>query len=137
MKRKKQAGKPKASTRSRKAAKPARKTPGASRRKKVLATRTIAAAAKDGPFQNPELMVIGNSLAQGVRSLSFRPEFAAQCVGTRLAASQGWDFRAQTHPRHVLVDVEGEVRELNVLGALFRKKLLSKICDRVNQNLEQ
>lgn len=113
-----------------------RKTPAALRRAKTLKSFAASPAIEGSPSGNPELMVVGDSLAQGVRSMSFRPDFAAQCVGARVAASQGWAFQVQKHPRPVLFDVEAEVRQLSLVGALFRRKLIAGICDRINRNFE-
>jgi hypothetical protein len=94
-----------------------------------------------GKSMNAELMVIGDSLAQGVQSMTFRPDFAAQCIGARLAALQGWAFNIQSHPRPVLFDIEAEVRQISTLeileAPLFFKDLLQGLCDRINGNLEQ
>lgn len=72
---------------------------------------------------NPELMVIGDSLAQGCRSLSVTAKMCAESYGARLAGERGWEFEAPDHPRPVLWDLEAEIRRLILplgppLGAL-------------------
>ena len=60
-------------------------------------------------------MVIGDSLAQGCRSLTVRQEFCAQSWPAQLANAQGWTFRSPDLPQPVLFDLEEEVRRLGDL----------------------
>lgn len=66
----------------------------------------------------PELMAIGDSLAQGCRSMSVRKEFCEQSVSARMAYLNDWKFLSPDHPRPVLFDLEREIRDLlqNIVG---------------------
>lgn len=70
------------------------------------------------PDLNPELMVIGDSLAQGCRTLSVSEELCSQSYACVIARSQGWEFRYPRFPRPVLFDLEQEVRNLSLLGVV-------------------
>ncbi|MBK1732684.1 SGNH/GDSL hydrolase family protein [Thiococcus pfennigii] len=70
----------------------------------------------DIPNPNPELMVIGDSLAQGCRTLSVSDELCAQSYACLIARAQGWAFRHPRLPRPVLFDLEREIRDLSLLG---------------------
>jgi hypothetical protein len=72
------------------------------------------------PFEFPpaELMIIGDSLAQGCRSLTVKREFCAQSWAARIAQSQGWHFITPDFPIPVLFDLEDEIRRLDVLQSL-------------------
>jgi hypothetical protein len=70
------------------------------------------------PRPNPELMVIGDSLAQGCRTLSVSEELCSQSYGHIIAKSQGWDFQYPRFPRPVLFDLDEEARHLSGLGIL-------------------
>jgi hypothetical protein len=63
-------------------------------------------------YLRPELMIIGDSLAQGCRSLTVQADFCRQSWASRLATAQGWNFRAPDFPRPILFDLEQEVRSL-------------------------
>src|SRR5258706_13922613 len=65
------------------------------------------------PNLNPKLMVIGDSLAQGCRSLTVSAGLCAQSWGARVATLAGWLYLAPDHPRPVLFDREDELRRLN------------------------
>lgn len=66
---------------------------------------------------NPELMVIGDSLAQGCRSLSVTAKFCAESYGARIARERGWEFEAPNHPRpESLRNIEAEIRRLSSSG---------------------
>ena len=65
------------------------------------------------PRPRPKLMVIGDSLAQGCRSLTVTREYCAQGWPARLAEAQGWEFVTPDFPRPVLFDLEAEVRRLD------------------------
>lgn len=66
------------------------------------------------PEERPELMVVGDSIAQGVQTLSFQRALALQSVGVRLAEMNGWDFLPADHPKPVLLDFEDEIRNLDI-----------------------
>lgn len=70
-------------------------------------------------FENPKLMVVGDSLAQGIRSITVKPEFTEFCYGKLVADNLGWEFHPQKPPRHVLIDLESELREFD--GNPFRQ----------------
>src|SRR4051795_4920431 len=66
------------------------------------------------PRLRPELMIIGDSLAQGCRSMTVTAAYCAQSWAARVAESQGWAFTTPDLPRYILFDVESEVRRLLV-----------------------
>ena len=57
-------------------------------------------------------MIIGDSLAQGCRSLTVQAAFCRQSWASQLATAQGWNFRAPDFLRPILFDLEQEVRFL-------------------------
>jgi hypothetical protein len=61
-------------------------------------------------------MVIGDSLAQGCRSLSIKADYCAQSWAARIAGAQKWEFIAPDFPREVLFDLEHEIRLLDTLS---------------------
>ena len=63
-------------------------------------------------YVRPELMIIGDSLAQGCRSLSVQVGFCQQSWAARIATAQGWNFRTPDFPRPILFDLEQEIRLL-------------------------
>ena len=88
-------------------------------------------------MSNPELMVIGDSLAQGCRSLSVTKAFCEQSAGARIAASQGWAFSAPDHPRPVLFDLEKHIRRFSPLfGPLLPIAALGGFLGAVRRNTE-
>ena len=56
-------------------------------------------------------MVIGDSLAQGCRSLSVASHLCEQSYSAILAREQGWSFNVPAFPRPVLFDLEDVVRK--------------------------
>jgi hypothetical protein len=66
-------------------------------------------------YMHPELMTIGDSLAQGCRSLTNIAAFCKQSWSARIANAQGWQFRIPDFPRPILYDLEQEVRLLGDL----------------------
>jgi hypothetical protein len=90
----------------------------------------------DVPRPSPELMVIGDSLAQGCRSLTVNSAFCQQSWGARIAQAQGWELQAPDLPRPVLFDLEQEIRRLNVLGLSVENFQLQGIGRRVRANLD-
>ncbi|MEQ9059874.1 MAG: hypothetical protein RLW61_10680 [Gammaproteobacteria bacterium] len=72
----------------------------------------------------PELMVIGDSLAQGVRSLSMTAKNASQSYASIIARSQGWEFITPDFERPVIFDLEQELQRLGsgfvMVGAIPR-----------------
>jgi len=67
-------------------------------------------------------MVIGDSLAQGCRSLSVKADYCAQSCGARIAAAQKWEFITPDFPREVLYDLEKEIRLLDTLEQGLRSR---------------
>ena len=72
------------------------------------------------PRRRPELMVVGDSVAQGIRFLSISHEFASYAYPKLIADCQGRDFRVSDVPRPVLIDLEDEARQLRVLSLVHR-----------------
>jgi hypothetical protein len=72
---------------------------------------------------HPELMVIGDSLSQGCRSLSVSQPFCQQSWPARIAASQGWKFIVPDFPRPILFDLELEIRQLGDLIQISPKDI--------------
>lgn len=89
------------------------------------------------PRPRPKLMVIGDSLAQGCRSLTVSRAFCAQSWPARLARSQGWEFVPPDHPRPVLFDLEDEVRRLTTLGFALAGARFEGIEPRFRRNLAE
>jgi lysophospholipase L1-like esterase len=80
------------------------------------------------PFKNPELMVIGDSLAQGCRSLSVNAKFCKEGYPAIIAGEQGWDYNAPAFPRPVLFDLEDIVRNyVSPLGLILVPLLYAKV----------
>jgi lysophospholipase L1-like esterase len=62
------------------------------------------------PKLNPELMVIGDSLAQGCHSLSVTKTFCEMSYAAQVASVLNWQFRKPSLPQPVLFDLEEIVR---------------------------
>jgi len=60
----------------------------------------------------PELMIIGDSLAQGCRSLTVDKSLCAQSWAARVAAKQSWSFVTPDFCRYVLFDLYDEIKRL-------------------------
>lgn len=88
---------------------------------------------KTSPFKNPELMVIGDSLAQGCRSLSVTGKFCAESYGAIIAREQKWDFNVPPFPRPVIFDLEDIVTKYLNWGILLTWPLL---FSRLQKNLD-
>ena len=74
-------------------------------------------------LMHPELMVIGDSLSQGCRSLSVTRPFCQQSWPARVAKCQGWNFLVPDFPRPILFDLEEEVRQLGDLVQISPKDI--------------
>lgn len=88
-------------------------------------------------MSRPELMIIGDSLAQGCRSLSVKRQFCGQSYGARIAASQNWEFITPNHPRPVIFDFEQEIRKY-IPGSIVTQLLLKSfpgIIKRLKNNI--
>lgn len=59
----------------------------------------------------PELMAIGDSLGNGVRSLTINRSLAAHSVPAQVARAFNWDFIAPDYPRPMLADFERIFRD--------------------------
>jgi hypothetical protein len=70
----------------------------------------LAAAAGLVAGQQPELMAIGDSLYNGVRSLSITPALAPLSAPAQVAKSLGFDFVVPDYPYEILIDVEDFLR---------------------------
>ena len=87
-------------------------------------------------FPPADLMIIGDSLAQGCRSLSVNKEFCAQSWAARVAQQQGWRFVTPDFPIPVLFDLEKEVRRLDTATIGFEGLRFSGLFGRVRDNLK-
>jgi hypothetical protein len=87
------------------------------------------------PRPHPKFMVIGDSLAQGCRSLSVKADYCAQSWGARIAATQNWEFITPDFPREVLYDLEKEIRLLDTLSLSLDKLTFSNAVSRIQANL--
>lgn len=98
---------------------------------------TPALAALPPEYLRPELMVIGDSLAQGCRSLSVQAAFCQQSWPARVARTQGWTFRAPDFPRPILFDLEQEIRLLGDVIQLAPAEIrFQGLVGRFLQNLQ-
>lgn len=80
------------------------------------------------PFKNPDLMVIGDSLAQGCRSMSVTGAFCEDSYANIIAKRRGMEFNVPAFARPVIFDAEDTVRRyLNVGGLLQIGKLFKSI----------
>jgi uncharacterized membrane protein len=89
------------------------------------------------PRLNPELMIIGDSLAQGCRSLTVNSTFCRQSWAARIAQAQDWEFRTPDFPRPILFDLEQELRNVNPLALSVATFRLVNIGARIRSNLDQ
>src|SRR5438105_4887547 len=88
------------------------------------------------PRPRPALMVIGDSLAQGCRSLTVNADFCAQSWPARIAEEQGWEFLTPDFGQPVLFDLEEEVRGLPRLTLSVVNLRFEGFFDRVRDNLD-
>ncbi|WP_395740607.1 hypothetical protein [Prosthecobacter sp.] len=88
------------------------------------------------PSPHPKLMVIGDSLAQGCRSLSVDATLCSQSWSARVAAQQNWAFQTPRHPRPVLFDLEREIRRLNPVNAAASDFNLGGFVGRYLENIK-
>ncbi|MFO1157422.1 MAG: hypothetical protein U1E60_01145 [Reyranellaceae bacterium] len=66
----------------------------------------------------PELMAIGDSCYNGVRSLTIDAALARQSVPAQVAKAFGWRFLVPDYPRRILFDLEAIARHPGSLGSL-------------------
>lgn len=85
---------------------------------------------------HPKLMVLGDSLPQGCRSMTVRASLCAQSWPARIAAAQGWEFVPPDHPWEVLFDLEQEIRRLNPVLIAPSALSLIGLPDRILDNLK-
>jgi hypothetical protein len=64
----------------------------------------------DNQFLNPELMVIGDSLAQGCRSMTVSASLCSQSYATQASSAMGWTYSPPKHPYPVIFDLEEIIR---------------------------
>lgn len=87
-------------------------------------------------YLRPELMIIGDSLAQGCRSLSVQAVFCQQSWSARIGNAQGWRFRTPDFPRPILFDLEQEIRLLGDIIQLAPGEIrFQGLISRFMQNL--
>ena len=84
---------------------------------------------------NPEMMVIGDSLAQGCRNMTVNAAYCSQSWGARVAAMQEWKFIPPNFPHEVLFDLEREIRNLDTLGLSLDNLKFSTLISRMIDNL--
>src|SRR5215469_6452531 len=63
-----------------------------------------------GPVARPRLMSIGDSLYNGMRSMTINAELAHLAPAALLAEAFGWSFTVPDYPRNVLFDLEALYR---------------------------
>jgi lysophospholipase L1-like esterase len=68
--------------------------------------------------ERPELMAIGDSCYNGVRSLTIDAALAGQSVPAQVARAFGWPFVTPNYPRRILFDLEALVRHPGGIGTL-------------------
>ena len=87
---------------------------------------------------NPDLMVIGDSLAQGCRSLTVNRQFCAQSYAARIAQVGKFGFSTPDFARPVLFDLEQEVRRVDFgFGLLEPAVLFAGFTGRFRDNLKE
>jgi len=86
-------------------------------------------------FPPAGLMIIGDSLAQGCRSLTVKRDFCTQSWAARIAQTQGWVFNTPDFPIPVLFDLEQEVRVLNTSIISIEHLRFEGFFGRVRDNL--
>jgi hypothetical protein len=91
----------------------------------------------DVPRPNPELMIIGDSLAQGCRSLTVNQAYCQQSWAARIAEERDWDFVTPDFPRPILFDLEDEVRRLDTLTLSVANFRFEGIAGRIRDNLRE
>src|ERR1700737_4917432 len=86
------------------------------------------------PRPRPKLMAIGDSLAQGCRSLSVTADYCTQCWPARIAQTKDFDFIVPDFPRPILFDLEFEVRHFDTATLDLNKLRFGGIVERVTAN---
>ena len=86
------------------------KRPSKSAPVKTASPLSAAAATLAAGQPVPELMAIGDSLYNGVRSLSMTPRLAELSAPAQVAKSLGFDFVVPDYPYEILIDVEDFLR---------------------------
>jgi hypothetical protein len=99
-----------------------------------MAASSLPAIAVE--YMHPELMIIGDSLAQGCRSLTVDAALCKQSWAARVANAQGWQFVTPDFPRPILYDLEQEIRLLGDLIQIAPKDIrFQGLIGRLLQNL--
>lgn len=83
---------------------------------------------------HPELMVMGDSLAQGCRSLSVTAGLCRQSYGVYICEERRWDFAVPDHPRPVGFDLENIIRHSSVILDAFTTYLVAR---HIKRNLRE
>jgi hypothetical protein len=89
------------------------------------------------PRLNPDLMVIGDSLAQGCRSLTVNKAYCEQSWAARIAGELNWNFVPPDFPRPILFDLEDEIRRLDTLSLSVENFKFEGITGRIRENLAE
>jgi hypothetical protein len=92
-------------------------------------TFTITGLSADRPI----LMAMGDSLAQGCRSLSVTDRFCSECYGSVIAKFQKWSFITPAYPKPVLFDLEDILSRID--GWLVPAEV-PWIADEVRNNID-
>jgi lysophospholipase L1-like esterase len=66
---------------------------------------------REATMPRPEMMAVGDSIYNGVRSLTIDATLAAHSVPVQVAAAFGWEFVVADYPRVMLADIEKVFRD--------------------------
>lgn len=80
----------------------------------------------------PVMMLMGDSLAQGCRSLSVTSEFCSQCYGSIVAQALHTTLATPDYPKPVIWDLESILSDLDIVTALGQ---LPGILDDIYDNI--
>lgn len=86
------------------------------------------------PCPRPRLMAVGDSLAQGCRSLSVTRAYAAQSCPAQVALTAGWPFVTPDFPRPVVFDLEEEIRRIDTLSLSLDRLRFRSFGSRLREN---
>ena len=76
-----------------------------------IGARRVAATGEGTSMARPELMAIGDSLGNGVRSLTINKDLAAHAAAAQVAGAFNWDFITPDYPRPMLANFEAIFRD--------------------------
>lgn len=74
-------------------------------------------------FDNPPIMAIGDSLFNGMRSVTVDRTFAARSLPVMVAQAMGWPMSTPDYPRPVLLNLEQELQQISSASRLPRNIL--------------